>query len=400
MELNKYLRIGIDYYKELEIPMRNDTLKTISRWSKQTIVDDFGGKAIKDISKFEGFCLIPSHVNFKRNINGFYNRYEALSYPLKEGKWDNINLVLHHIFGEQYEIGIDYLTILWKYPLKTLPILCLVSEERNTGKTTFLNLLKMLFESNITINTNDDFRSRFNSDWTGKLIIAVDEVLLDKREDSERIKNLSTAKNFKKESKGKDKEEVEFFGKFILCSNNETNFIKLDANEIRYWVRKISSLKNHGNPTLDKLLRTEIPAFAFFLNNREIVSKELTRMWFTKEQIHTKALDLLINGNKSNVEKELEELLLDEFSYFGCDELSYTPKDLLNMLKTRNVNVNSNYITTILKEKFKLQQSVNSSYKFYNSNLLIGNESTLQNYQTCKGRFYTFNRKMIKEMVE
>ena len=47
---------------------------------------------------------------------------------------------------------------------------------------------------------------------------------------SERIKNLSTAKTQKAEAKGKDKVEGDFFGKFILCSNNEDNFIKIDIN--------------------------------------------------------------------------------------------------------------------------------------------------------------------------
>ena len=63
-----------------------------------------------------------------------------------------------------------------------------MSDERNTGKTTFLNLLKSIFGGNVTFNTNEDFRSQFNDDWTGKLLICVDEVLLNRREDSERIK--------------------------------------------------------------------------------------------------------------------------------------------------------------------------------------------------------------------
>ncbi len=49
----------------------------------------------------------------------------------------------------------------------------------------------------------------------------VDEVLLNKREDSERLKNLSTTYNYKMEAKGRDREEVSFFAKFVLCSNNE-----------------------------------------------------------------------------------------------------------------------------------------------------------------------------------
>ena len=89
-----------------------------------------------------------------------------------------------------------------------LPIILLVSEERNTGKSTFLNFLKAMFENNVTFNTNEDFRSQFNSDWAGKLLIVGDEVLLNGREDSERLKNLSTTFTYKVEAKGKDRTEL------------------------------------------------------------------------------------------------------------------------------------------------------------------------------------------------
>ena len=49
----------------------------------------------------------------------------------------------------------------------------MVSEERNTGKSTFLNFLKLLFEANVTFNTNENFRSQFNDDWNGKLVEVV-----------------------------------------------------------------------------------------------------------------------------------------------------------------------------------------------------------------------------------
>ena len=52
-------------------------------------------------------------------------------------------------------------------------------------------------------NINEDFRSQFNSDWAGKLLIVVDEVLLNRREDSERLKNLSTTLSYKVEAKVK-----------------------------------------------------------------------------------------------------------------------------------------------------------------------------------------------------
>lgn len=88
----------------------------------------------------------------------------------------------------------------------------------------------------MTINSNEDFRSNFNAEWAHKLIIGVDETFLDKKEDSERLKSLSTSRYYKIEAKGYDRQEIEFFGKFILCSNNEDNFISIDPGEIRYWI--------------------------------------------------------------------------------------------------------------------------------------------------------------------
>lgn len=65
--------------------------------------------------------------------------------------------MIEHIFGEQYELGMDYLQLLYLQPVQKLPILLLVSEERNTGKSTFLNFLKALFQNNVTFNTNEDY---------------------------------------------------------------------------------------------------------------------------------------------------------------------------------------------------------------------------------------------------
>lgn len=393
--LNEYKRIGTDYYKEVVVPMTNDKIKCLKKWQKQTIIDDLGKESINKIEKYDGFCCIPSHLNFQKNIDGFYNRYEALSYPIDQaGEWKSIENFLRHVFGEHYEIGLDYLTILWKHPTQILPILCLVSDERNTGKTTFLRLLKAIFGPNMTVNTNEEFRSQFNSDWAGKLIIAIDEVLLDKREDSERLKNLSTSPSHKVEAKGKDKEESEFFGKFVLCSNNEDNFVKIDSNEIRYWVRKIPSLGKSVDPNLMDDLIKKVPFFANFLSTREITAKKETRMWFTTEQIHTEALDVLKRGNVTSAEKELDEMLKDEFAVFELEELCYTAKDLHIMLKSRGVLFSGGYITKILKDKYNLA-SENSSYKWYRSELRSDGNHELNGFTNEKGRFYTFKREVF-----
>jgi len=201
-----YLRVGTNYFKIIQQPLASkDSIKKIIYWSGGTINEDHGADFKRKIPKYDSFCNIPDNMNYKRVFGNSYNIYEPIEWKLKPGKFENIEMFLNHIFGEQYEIGLDYLSIIWKHPTQILPILCLVSSERNTGKTTFLNFLKDIFGFNMTINTNEDFRNQFNSGWASKLIIGVDEVLLDKKEDAERIKNLSTTKSIKSEAKGKDK---------------------------------------------------------------------------------------------------------------------------------------------------------------------------------------------------
>jgi len=391
--MKKYIRVGTEYFKEVLCPlMSGDNMKSLIKWNKATIIDDFGKDSLKGIKKYETFCTFPSHINYQREINNFYNKYEPLSYCVNEkGDWESIKLFLQHLFGKQYELALDYLTILWKYPSQILPILCLVSVERNTGKSTFLKLLKLIFEGNMTINKNEDFRSRFNSDWAGKLIVAVDEVLLDKKEDSERIKNLSTSNHYKLEGKGVDKAEIEFFGKFILCSNNEENFIKIDDLEIRYWVIKVNPFAKE-NPDLLEQMRKEIASFAYHLTHRKIETQRTTRMWFTKEQIYTKALDVLVRGNRTSIEKEIEEFLIDQFCTLELDELYYTTKDLHEQLNLANIRVGKNYVSKIITENFKLEPK-NSSYNFYSLDLSTMNSGKWSVYtENRKGRFYTFKK--------
>ena len=72
--------------------------------------------------------------------------------------------------------------IIYEQPSQILPILCLVSKERGTGKSTFIKWLKAIFGQNMTYIKGDSFSSQFNADWVSKVIVAVDEVFFDKKE--------------------------------------------------------------------------------------------------------------------------------------------------------------------------------------------------------------------------
>ena len=240
-EQDEFIRVGTTLYKIVDQPLIDGgCVKKRIAWNSETLRQDYGKDRMATVPKYDGFCTVPDHVGYKPVVGKFLNLYEPIGHRPQEGGFPSIRSLVEHIFGEQYELGMDYLQLLYLQPVQKLPILLLVSEERNTGKSTFLNFLKAIFQDNVTFNTNEDFRSQFNSDWAGKLLIMVDEVLLNRREDSERLKNLSTTLSYKVEAKGKDRNEIGFFAKFVLCSNNEHLPVIIDAGETRYWVRKLS----------------------------------------------------------------------------------------------------------------------------------------------------------------
>jgi hypothetical protein len=91
--------------------------------------------------------------------------------------------------------------------------------------------------------------------------------------------------------KGKDHEEIDFFGKFILLTNNEDNFINASDDDIRYWVRKVPVINKDVMINVMPLLIDEIPAFLNFLNKRQLFSPgKHPRQYFTLEEIETDAL--------------------------------------------------------------------------------------------------------------
>lgn len=221
-----YIRVQTSYYKKcLQPTIKGEFVEVWMPWSAEMIKQDLPAHYVKKIQRFDGFACVPSHLNYQEIIGNFHNLYNPLEWKPVPGSCDTILEFLFHIFGEQYELGLDYLTLLYINPTQKLPVLCLVSRERKTGKSTFLNLLKLIFGKNMTFNANADFRSQFNADWMNMLLIAVDEVLLDRREDSEKIKNLSTARTTKTEAKNKDRKETEFFGKFVLCLENPVKLV-------------------------------------------------------------------------------------------------------------------------------------------------------------------------------
>lgn len=387
-----YVRIGTTYYKTVRKPLASgDVVEFLVPWSTECIKQDHGKHLLSSVPRFDGFCLVPNHLDYKREIENFYNRYHPFLHQPLPGYPKQILVFLNHVFGEQLNIGLDYLKILLMHPMQILPILCLISTERNTGKTTFLNFLKALFGDNMTINSNEDFRSNFNAEWANKLIIGVDETFLDRKEDSERIKSLSTSKYYKVEAKGQDRQEIEFFGKFILCSNNEDNFIIIDPNEIRYWIRRLPPLHQENKNLLEEL-KQEIAFFIHYLIQRPFTTQPTTRMWFRPEQIVTSALKRVKKYNRNKLEVEMAQILLTMVDQKELSEICFSLSDMQDWLQKKGFRgYDSNSIRKVLQDNWKLAPSENSnSYIQYR----LSSDGGIYEYN-YKGRYYKLSQNEV-----
>jgi hypothetical protein len=386
-----YLRIGTSYFKIVQVPnLFGQFNETLLRWDLKTITRDHGSKIIHKIPKYDGSICFPNHLEFSKEVHGFYNTYSELNHKPKEGSIKNTLLFFNHIFGKQVELGLDYFKLLYEYPSQPLPVLCFVSKERSTGKSSFLKYLKEVFGHNMTYLDSHSMNSNFNLDWGNKLILGMDEAFFQKEEITEKIKYLSTSNKNKIEAKGKERFEVDFFGKFIMCSNKEDSFIKIDADEIRFWVIKVPKIKIEDVNFLDKLIN-EIPAFLQFVLQRSFASERKTRMWFTPQEIYTPALKKLVNNNRNRVEKELAHLLFNIMEKFDWDEVSFVSLDLLNALNKTRIKTDLTQLRRLIKKDWKLSNKPNSlQYEKF----IILNDGEIIKIDS-KGRYFTVTKTFL-----
>lgn len=339
---SRLLRIGGKWYKKAKDPLTGQ--ETLYDINSSTIVNDYGKEIgnliLKVAQKYLAQTNIPSHIDYQESIdNGdgelFYNIYRPLSHTPTEGEWQHIEKLLRHIFQEQYEMGLDYLKILYEIPLHPLPVLLLVSDETGTGKSTFCKFLNAMFCENALPLTPEIVESRFNSYWIGKLLGYIEEQAddsNDRKKQNAKVKNIVTAETLPAEKKGKDPTLAFNFLKIVICSNDEYTPVKIDPNDTRYWVRKVPSLskKEEGRDILDQC-KKEIPFFLYFLQNRQMRCERKNRLWFAPEEIHTDAWRKIVRHSQSSLEQELREILLDIMREQQLEMLKYDLTALIEL---------------------------------------------------------------------
>lgn len=398
-----YIRVATEYYKVSEKPTINGHKEqNLIRWKLSTINQDHSTSYKNRIPQYDDFCCLPSHLDFQQDVDGYFNLYSPLPHkPCDEPVIDfDIPATLsfiRHIFGEQVELGLDYLQLLYEDPVQKLPILCLVSSERETGKTTFLRWLSELFGKNMTFIRSEGLSSQFNADWLDKLLIGIDEALINEKVMLERLKNLATATREKLEQKGKDRRETDFFGKFVLCSNNEESFVQMDRNENRFWVRKIPVIPEEiYSSTFFEELKSEIPQFLRYLLNRELSTKKRCRLWFDRHQIATSALEKVVENTTDKLEIQLIQTLYAVFEFTGTDSIVASNTDIAGFVENyhRIYSVDTAALRKILKKEWNLNLGYAISYQPY---IITHGRKVVLAENTSKERTYTIHKSLIIE---
>lgn len=371
-DLKEYKLIGTDFYREMEctVPVgkSGETIleKRLIGWKSDIIKLNHGKDCLSKIEKFKGFTNIPSHIDYQQVINEEWNLYVDVKHEKSEGDFPTIRKLLKHVFDEHYdnEMILDFITVLYKFPMQKLPIICLLSEEQGTGKSTFLFLLKLIFKQNMAVISNNEITGEFNAHWTSKLIVACEETIFDKKEAYEKLKQYSTQKTLTRNEKNKSQTEIPCMLHFVLCSNHENDFMRISKYDRRLWVRKVHPFKKkeeNADITFDDRLEQEIPHFVHFIENREIKYKERGELFFHQTDFQTEAFYNLVDHSEPGIVKDIKEALTDNFLKYGGTEIELTPDDFIKYFQIKG---EKNYIKKMLLTYFKAQRQEFKRYSF------------------------------------
>ena len=377
--MRAYVRVGDTYYERVPVPNRfGQAEERLHVRQKGTIIDDHGKEMVRRIQKLKAFCNVPAHEDYQPIIANCLNRYQPFEHRPEPGEFPHIDRFLRHIFGTghievphpkrtdadgrpltmrvgELDLGYDYLQLLYRQPTQMLPILCLVSKARETGKSTFAKLIKAIFTGNAAFVSSQDLQSDFNEHWITKLVVICEEAFIEKKTTIERIKDLSTASVAMVNAKSVQQVEQEVFIKFILCSNNVRNFINTDNDEIRFWVRNVPTIADgERNPDLEKLMHEEIPALLDHLGRRTMATERLSRMWFDPKLLETDALRLVRESSMPVVRRQLEGWLRVMFQALRCERILMTAEDIKREV-FRGQNYEVEYIRRVIKEDLGVQ---------------------------------------------
>ncbi len=394
-----YIRVGNDWF---EIYHQRDQFGILNEKFDsrlQGIISlDHGSPILKAIPKFKSFVVVPDNMNHQDVIDEhFFNLYRPLPHAVKRGSWEKTKSFLQHVFQEHFDLGMDYLQLLYMKPKQRLPSLVLVSEEQQTGKTTFVEWLDRLFSRNAQVVDASLFDNKFTVDFAPKNIIICDEAIVRNPVTFEKLKRLATQSTIIVDEKYCKTFEVDFFGKLVISGNRESDIVRMAMNETRYWVHKLP-LPIKSEVGLAKKLVAEMPAFLYHLQHRKmIVKEEESRLYFNPERTQTAQGDIIKRNSQPTLAKEIIEHATDMFHKYPENhehEIHATLKDIKRTWFKDSFKLDLNYLRKVLKEDLKMEPVPKARYyqpMVYTANTIEGRDQLIVPSGTT-GRFFIFKR--------
>lgn len=387
-----YLRVGDNYFfRDKDVNRWGTPVVSLEPCKKEEMKQDFSyDKLIAHrVPKFRKFIIEPNNLNHQPFIGNKYNDYKPFPHKPSDEEvtiadFPNTLSMIRNIFGDKCrevitETGLApetnpgaptttvplsfiYMQVLYLLPKKILPILTLVSRKRETGKTTFLNWIQMLFADNTVMVNSQILTSNFTSSYATKNIVMIDEAVQEKSIALENLKSISTAKTIMVDTKHIIPYSVPFFGKVIMCSNKEKDFMRIDEEEIRFWVRKIEPIQGKKNTEIESDMFREIPAFLKYLIQLPPVDTSLSRQVLTEDEISTGALQDVKENSKSSLRQDIEMRLDTYFEESGKPYIDLSIDDLIKEWFPKNNRYDLNYFRRVVRDEMKVK-SISKKYQ-------------------------------------
>lgn len=378
-----FVRIGDKYAKIIQVLLAGGVTATdVVKFGVSEIKRDYGDWFIKQIPKVDGVTIEPDNsASFKEFIEiekegrlyRYYNMYKPCRIEPRQGSIANTLFYLSHLFGgkakitqgEGFEIkeenvtgdalsiAIDWLTILYKHPKQFLPVILLLSKGQETGKTTMIDWLTAIYETNAVSLKMEEFLGNFNKHWGFKLIRCIDEGSLDleKNQAKNAFKNITTAKNIFVEIKGIDKQTIPNYGKMIICTNDEDKVMRLEDDDSRFFPIKVPKLPKK-DPEFLRKLTDEIPAFLHWIGNRDIFHPKESRLWFRVDYLKTEQFRKIVAATKPAYELEIDEFVKDKLLTYRLQEVRMTLNYMLESInKIAKFKISIHQIQEYLKKR-------------------------------------------------
>jgi len=269
-------------------------------------------------SKFISDWLDDEEIRTKTQINFYpnpdkcpddeFNLFDGLrvnNIELDQDKETDISLIIKHIKNltgnneDNYNYFIKWLAQIVQQPDELIGTAVVFVSEQGTGKNIFFDFLgeKVLGEKYFysTQDTNHIY-GRFAEGIRNKLLINLDEATgKDNFENSEKLKNLITAKKIPYEKKNVSSMIINNYARFIFSTNNETA-VKVPYDDRRFFIvgcnNSVKNDKSYFKPLIE----------AFNNNNNAIEFYKFLM------NIDIKNYDFVNGRPKTDIYKDMQEV--------------------------------------------------------------------------------------------